>query len=134
MGGEELFGRVADADRVVDHQHLAAHMLEEMRRGDIGHVEGRILAHQDHVHGCEVEGLEGAEAEMIAALAPHLEPARPRIEPAVAQAQMLGQVVTERVSAALGLERQHEGGVGVDIDGLHRVHLDRDGEAHDARS
>ena len=48
--GEELFRRVAHARRVVHDQHGVAHMLEQMRRRDVGHVEGRVLAHQDHVH------------------------------------------------------------------------------------
>src|SRR3546814_6366120 len=30
----------------------------------------------------------------------------------------------------LGFERQHEGAVAIDVDGLDRIHLDRDGKAH----
>ncbi len=40
--------------------------LEQMRGGDIGHVEGRILAQQDDVHGREVDALRRAEGEMVA--------------------------------------------------------------------
>ena len=48
----------------------------------------------------------------------------------VAVAELARQVVVEPMAAALGLERQGEGAVAVDVDGLERVHLDRDGERH----
>jgi hypothetical protein len=38
--------------------------------------------------------------------------------------------VEQPVAAGLTLDRQREGRVGVDVDALDRVHLDRDGEAH----
>ena len=37
-----------------------------MRRGDVGHVEGRVLAHQDDIEAGEVELLEVAEAVVVA--------------------------------------------------------------------
>ncbi len=36
---------------------LRVDVLQQMRRGDIGHVERRVLAHQHHVHRAEVEPL-----------------------------------------------------------------------------
>jgi hypothetical protein len=81
-------------------------------------------------NGREIERLEVAEGVMPALFAPHLEAAAARLQPAVAQAEMPRQVVIERVAARLRLERQHEGRVGVDVDRLDRIHLDRYGEAH----
>ena len=49
LGDEDLLGRVAHLGRVVHHQRLRMDALEEVGRGDVGHVEGRILAHQHHV-------------------------------------------------------------------------------------
>ncbi len=128
---KEFFRRIADARRVVDDQRGGVDMLQQMRRRDVGHVEGRVLAHQDHVHRGEIEGLELAETVMPATLAAHLEPASARAQPAVAQAQMRRQVMVERMAARLRFERQHEAGVAIDVDGFHRIHLDRHREPHD---
>ncbi len=43
--------------------------LQQVAGGDVGHVEGRILAHQDNVHGGEVHFREVAEDVVGAALA-----------------------------------------------------------------
>ena len=52
----DLFRRVADAGRVVDHQRFALDPLEQVRRGDVAEVERRVLAHQHHVDvAAEVE-------------------------------------------------------------------------------
>jgi hypothetical protein len=109
MGGKELLGRVAHADGIVDHQRLVAHMLQEMGCGDVGHVEGRVLPHQDHVHGGEIEHLLWPELEVPAVLALHLERLCARAEPPVAQHQLARQVVIEGMAAPLRFERQHEG-------------------------
>jgi len=101
-----------------------------MRRRDVGHVEGRILAHQHHVHRREVDGFERAGARVVALLALDFEAAGMGGQRAVLEAQGLGQVVAQRMSARLGFESQREGRIGVDIDILDRVHLDCDLEAH----
>ena len=51
LGDEQLLGRVADRDRVVDHQRLRVDPLEQVRGRDVGQVERRILAHQHDVEG-----------------------------------------------------------------------------------
>ena len=57
MGDEQLLRRVADMDRIVDHQGLRMDVLQQMGGGDVGHVEGRVLAHQDDVHGRQIDRL-----------------------------------------------------------------------------
>ena len=63
--------------RVVDHQRLRVDALEEMGRGDVAHVEGRVLAEQHHVEGREVGGLGVAEREVVALDVADRRPARP---------------------------------------------------------
>ncbi len=67
---------------------------------------------------------------MVVALAPDLERLDAREQPAVAEGQVLGNVMEETVPALLTFQRQHEGAVGVDIYAGDVVHLDGDGEAH----
>ena len=106
--------------------------LEQVRRRDVVQIERRILAHQHDVEGAQIEHLGGAERVVIAALAAHLQRARQRLHPAVVVTQVGRQVVIQTVAAALGLERQHERAVAVDVDPLDRIHLDRHGKAHRA--
>jgi hypothetical protein len=54
-----------------------SHHLEQMRGGDIGHVEGRVLAQQDDVHLRKLDGFLRPEAVVVAALAAHLQRATP---------------------------------------------------------
>ena len=96
----------------------------------VGHVEGRVLAHQDHVEAGEVQQLRRAEREMRAPLALDLKGARLGADAPLALDQGLRQIVEQRMPARLRLQRKGEGGIGVDIDALDRVHLDADGEAH----
>ena len=116
--------------RVVDHQGLRVDAVEQVGGRDVGEVERRVLAHQHHVHGGEVDRLGCPELDVIAALA--AEPERPGggDDPALAVAELARQIVVEAMAAGLGLERQGEAAVAVDVDGLERVHLDRDGERH----
>ena len=49
IGDEQFLRRVPHMDGVVDHQGLGMDVLEEMGGGDVGHVEGRVLAHHHDV-------------------------------------------------------------------------------------
>jgi hypothetical protein len=49
MRDQDLFGRIAHLGGVIDHQRLRVDALQQMRRGDIGHVEGRVLPQQHDV-------------------------------------------------------------------------------------
>src|SRR3546814_887579 len=77
-----------------------------------------------------VDQLRRAEGEMVAGLAAHLQRLHARVDPAVLEAERLRQVVEEGVAAALGLQRQHEGAVSLDVDGLDGIHLDGDRQTH----
>ncbi len=46
---EHLFRRVAHLRRIVDHQRARMDALEQVRGGDVGEVERRVLAQQHHV-------------------------------------------------------------------------------------
>ena len=101
---------------------------------DVAHVEGRILAHQDHVDGRELDRLERAQRVMSPVLAAHFQTLAFGGDPAVLEAQMPRQIVIKRMAARLGLERQHEGRVRVDVDGVDGIHLDGDDQTHVPRS
>ena len=130
VGREQLLGRIPDAHRIVDDEGRGVNVLEEVGGGDVGEVEGRILAHQDHVERGEVDRLELPEGRVPPPLPANLEGLGVRGESPVAKAEVGGEVVVERVPAALGLEGEHERAVGVDVDTVHVVHLDGDGEGH----
>ena len=49
---------------------------------------------------------------------------------ALVEAQLAGEIVEQLVAALLGFQREHEGRIGVDIDGLDRVHLNCNLQAH----
>lgn len=127
VGDEQLFRRVADPDRIVDHQCLGVNVFQHVGGRDIGHVEWRILAHQHHIHGREIEGFHLAELVVTALFPPHGQRPSPRGGAAVLEAQILGQVVVKTMPAPLGLKCQHERAVRINVDRLDRVHLNRDG-------
>src|SRR3546814_1629438 len=77
--------------------------------------------------------LRRAEGEVVARLAPHLQRLHAGVDASVLQAERARQVVEQAVAAALGLQRQHEGAVPLDVDGLDGVHLDGDGQTHGDR-
>jgi hypothetical protein len=64
---------------------------------------------------------------MVAALAAHAERPRLGAHLTVQERQMLRQIVQQRMAARLRLQRQGKGGIGVDVDPFHGIHLDGDG-------
>ena len=66
MRHQQLFRRVAHAHRVVHHQGLGVDMLKQMGGGNVRHVEGRVLAHQDNVHIGQIDRLAGAQMGVVA--------------------------------------------------------------------
>jgi len=126
FGDEDLFRRIAHPGRIVDDERLRMDALEQVRRGDVGHVEGRVLAQQHHVHGGQIDTLGRAERVVIALDVAQLHRLDGGVDLAVAQAQAVRRVVEEPVAAALRLETHGEGGIARDVDGRHMVHLDRD--------
>ena len=60
FGDEQFLRRVPHVRRVVDDERLRMNALEKMRRGDVAHVEGRILTEMDHVERREIDRLAGS--------------------------------------------------------------------------
>ncbi len=106
------------------------HRLQDVGGGDVGHVERRVLAHQDDVEGRELDHLFIAQREMIALLAAQAHRPRARDRLAVAQGQLARMVVPQLVPARLGAEPHDERGIPLDIDALDRVHLDGNAQGH----
>ncbi len=129
-GDEQFLRRVAHLGRVVHHQGLGMNHLQQMRRRDIGHVEGRVLAHQDDVRVGQIDARFRAQGEMVAGLAPHLHGFGPGGHPAVVVGEVPRQIMQQLVAAALRLQRQNEGAVAGDVDGRHMVHLNGHGKRH----
>ena len=73
MRHQDLFRRIAHRRRVIDDQRSRLNMLQQMGGRDIGHVERRILAHQNDIHAAKVQRFHRAERVMraLTALNPH---------------------------------------------------------------
>ncbi len=99
--------------------------LQEMRGGDVGHVEGWVLAEQHDIHGRKIDTLGRAEFEMIALHVAQQHRLDGGVEFAVAEAQPLGRIVKKLVATRLRLKAHGEGGIACDIDARDMVHLDR---------
>ena len=104
--------------------------LEQMRGGDVGEVERRVLAQQDHVELAQVGAPRLAEREVVADLVADLQRLHRREHPRVPQRQPVGRVVGDRMAALLRLQQQREGRIAADVDPLDRVHLHGDFQAH----
>ncbi len=131
VGDEEFLRRVAHGCRIVDHQGPGMDVVQDMGRGDVGEVEGRVLAQQNHVEAGEIDGFGCAEQRGRALDPLHGDAVAPGGDLTALETKGAGQVVKQLMAAPLCFLRQGEGGIRVDIDGFHRVHLQRDGEGHE---
>jgi hypothetical protein len=104
--------------------------LKQVRRRDVGHVEGRVLAHEHHIDAREVDPLRRAERVVVPLYVTHLQRLDAGDHLAVAHGQAVRRVMEKPVAARLRLEQKGKGRVAGDPDALDRVHLDRDGEGH----
>ena len=123
-------GALRTLRRIVDHQRLGMDALEQVRGGDVGHVERRVLAQQHHVEVGEVLGARVGQAVVRAGLVLDLQRRAARDQPAAEQREVGRRVVEELVAAPLRLEQQGEGGIAADVDAVDRVHLAGDVERH----
>ena len=124
---QQLLGRRADLRRIVHHQRLGVHRLEQIGGGDIGHVEGRVLTHQDDVHVLRQVQLHlVAEGHVVAHGLAQGHRAGAAEQDAVFQRQGAEVIDPERIAPVLGLHGLEPCGVGLDIDPFDGVHLDRD--------
>ena len=106
--------------------------LEEMRGGDVGHVEWRVLAEMHHVELGQILLALMRQPVMVAGLVLDREAMAERDQLAVAEREIVRRVIEHVVAAPLRLEQQGEGGIAPDIDALDRVHLEGDFEGHGA--
>ncbi len=124
---EDLLGRVANVVRIVDDEHLRVDPLEQVRRGDVGEVERRILAHQHHVDGVrQHHPLRRPERRVRALDVLHRQRLHSRHHLPVPHREPIGRIVHQRMPPRLRLEQQRERGVARDLDVLDGVHLDGD--------
>jgi hypothetical protein len=123
--GVGLLADVAQRSRLVDHQHAGfLGALQQEGRVDEFHVEGRILAHQDHVQLVRVGLAHLAELEPALRVVAHLDRAQPHAEPAFQYPQVgLGEVL-QRVAAPLRLQQHRQRGVLGRLDAVDGVHHD----------
>ncbi len=99
--------------------------LEQMGRGDIGHVEGRILAQQHHVHGRKVDPFRFAQREVVALLVAQFHRLYGGDDAAVAHGKPVGRIMEKLVAAGLGFQAHRKGRIPRDRDAGDMVHLDR---------
>ncbi len=132
LGDEQLLRRVAHFARIVDHQGLRMHRLQEEGGVDVGHVERRVLAQQDDVELGQLGPAIGAQRR-VAALGPlHGNVAAAGEHPAIFHGERVGDVDEQAVSARLGRFHHQEGRVALDVDPLDGIHLHRDLQRHGA--
>jgi len=130
LGDEQLLRRVPHMGRVVHHERLRVDAIEDVRGGDVAHVEGRVLAEQHHVEGREVHRFRWPEREVIALLVADRDGLDPRLDAPVPQGKPVRRVVVEGVTPPLAFEHQGEGRVAPDVEARNMVHLDGDLERH----
>ena len=92
---QQLLGRVAHPERIVHHQRAGWIMLQQMRRGDVAHVEGRVLPQPDHVPVGQIHLGLGAQGEVVALHPPHRQRPAPRGDAAFLEGEPVGRVVEQ---------------------------------------
>ena len=110
------------------------HRFENMGRGDVAHVEWRILAHQHHIRILQKDLFGLAHRRVIAGLAPQRHRPHPRIGASVAHGECMRFVIKKPVAAVLRLDAERECRIRVDIDVVDGVHLDGDGKLFGAHA
>ena len=83
--------------------------LQEMRGGDVGHVEGRVLAEMHHVEFRQVLFALMREPIVRAGLVLDREAVAERDELAVAEREVVRRVIEHVVAAPLRFEQESEG-------------------------
>ena len=104
--------------------------LQHMGRGDIGHIEGRVLTHEHDLRVRQFVAARWSEREMIAALVAHRQWAHAGHQVGFAQRKITRAIVQQCMPAQLRFEGQRERGIARNIDPLDRIHLYCDGKAH----
>ena len=100
--------------------------FQQVGRGDVGHVEWRILAQMDDIHGRQIDTFRRGQREMVTLDVAQLHLFDGGVNLAVAHGETVRRVVEQPVSACLRLKAHGEGGVTGDVDAGDMIHLDRD--------
>ena len=126
MGDEQLFRRIAHLRRIIHHERLGVDMFQNMGGRNVAHVKGRVLAHQHNIGiAAKVQFHLRPEGEVVAIFSPERDGARPGSDAPAAQRQIPHMVMPELMAPRLRFQHQGKGGIAINIDGLYRVHLDR---------
>ncbi|MNN00087.1 hypothetical protein D3C81_1126700 [compost metagenome] len=129
--GEELLVAVAQALRAVDHQHAGGFGLFQQVGGiDELIVEGRILAHQDHVQVCQRQVEFGVHLVPALGVVEHFQ----RAHAATGFIRFLVNIllfhIEQRPAASLRCQQHGQGAVLVEIDARDGIHHDPEAYAH----
>ncbi len=104
--------------------------LEQVRRRDVGHVEGRVLAQQHDVAAGQVLGARVGQLVVRADLVLDMQRLAAREQAVAVQAEVGRRVVEHVVPAPLRFQQDRERGIAADVDPLDRVHLAGDAQGH----
>jgi len=131
LSGEQLFVAVAQALWAVDHQHtFALGLLQQVGAVDELHVEGRILAHQDHVQLGQGAVLFIAQFEPARGVGEDLQRAHLRAGLAGTQIKVALLHVEQLPATGLGGQQHGQRAVLLVGDGRDRVHDNAEANAH----
>jgi len=109
--------------RIVDDEGLWVDALEQVRRGDVGHIEGRVLAQEDDILGRQVDGARIFKGVVVADAIEDVEGGAAGHEAVAVQGEVLRRIVEDCVAAAAGLQQDGERGIPTDVDPVNRIHL-----------
>ena len=99
-----------------------------------GHVEGWVLAQEDHVEFVDPGPAGLAEREVVALLATHLDRLQQGLGRAAQDRELARVEVVDLVPAGLRLEHEDEGRVLVDRDPRQRIHHEADAQPSSAHA
>jgi len=123
---EKLFGVVPDPERIVHDQRSRRQPIQQVRRRDVMHVEGRILPQPHHVVIRQIDLPHLPEMRVVALNPLHGQVLAARGDPALVPGEVIRQVEEELVPPRLRLLGQPERTVGIDVHPGDRVHLEGD--------
>jgi hypothetical protein len=108
---------------IVDHQRAGMNPFQQVRRRDVGKIEGRILSHQNDIEMRKFHSLAIVKRKMVPESVAYGKGLHGGENLTIAQSDAIRRVVEERVSALLRLEEQSERGIAADVDPFDRIHL-----------
>ena len=104
----EFFRGVANLCRIIDHEGFGMNGLQHVGGGNVAHIEGWVLPHQDDMLGGEINFLLRGRCEMIALFIAHHHPFAAGRQLTALQGQGLHMVMKQAVAAPLCLKHHGE--------------------------